>query len=147
MAKKSISAGFAIMSNDRKILLGKTDKYQKVNNWTIFKGQQENGESLIETATRELKEEANIDIIKDDRLNKNISSSPFFVFGVNDKIVYVYLLIDRESVIKESDLKCNSFWAHNTPEIQEYKWVNIDEADRFVYPSQRPLIEKLKSFK
>ena len=144
---KVISAGFAVLSNDRKILLGKTDKYQKEANWTIFKGQQEEGESLIETAARELMEESNIDIVNDDRLNMNTSTSPIFSFGINDKVVHVFLLVDKQSALNDTELKCNTYWSKDNPEITDYKWFTLEEAFKAVYPSQQVLIEKLKSIK
>jgi len=146
---KIISAGFAVLSKDYKILLGKTDKYQKVSNWTIFKGQQEAGETNIDTAIRELREESGIDIVSDIRLNTNTSSSPFFTFGLNDKTVFVYLLHDKEGALDNYKFKCSSFWGEGeeNPEIQSYKWFEIEEAINAVYPSQRALIEKLKIFK
>lgn len=140
---KIISAGFAVISNDSKILLGKTQKYNKYENWTIFKGGQEAGETLIETAIRELHEESGIDIMNDVRLNSNTSSSPFFNFGINDKTVFVYLLKDKDGVLNDFEFKCNSFFGVNQPEISHYSWFNIEEAKDRVYYSQRGMIEKL----
>ena len=140
---KIISAGFVVLSKDKKILLGKTSKYNNNSNWTIFKGQQEYGESLIETAIRELQEEAGIDIVNDNRLNANTSSSPFFTFGINDKTVFVYLLQDFEGALDNYEFKCNSFFGDNVPEISGYGWFNVEEALDLVYPSQRSLIEKV----
>ena len=140
---KIISAGFVVLSKDKSmILLGKADKYNSNGNWTIFKGQKEDGETLIETAIRELREESGIDIIGDSRLNTNTSSSPFYVFGVNEKTVYAYLLHDVEEVLKNFKFNCSSFWDGH-PEIVEYKWFSLNEASNSVYPSQKGLIEKI----
>ena len=142
---KITSAGFAVLSKDNQILLGKAQKYNDKGNWTIFKGQQEEGESLIETAIRELYEESGIDIISDNKLNVNTSSSPFFVFGINDKTVYVYLLRDKDGVLEDFKFNCSSYFGDNQPEISEYAWFSIKDAMSKVYPSQRGLIEKLSS--
>lgn len=143
---KVISAGFAVLSQDGKLLLGRTEKYQKEHNWTVFKGGSENGEALIETAIRELKEESGIDIVADDKLNRNISTSPFFEFGfgLNNKTVVIYLLHDINGALNDFKFHCNSYCADNLPEICEYKWFTLDEAERNVFPSQRGLIQKLK---
>lgn len=140
---KIISAGFAVLSKDNRILLGKTSKYNVNGSWTIFKGQQEEGEVLIETAIRELREESGIDVISDNRLNENTSSSPFFSFGINDKTVFVYLLQDKEGVLDNYKFKCSSYFGDSNPEISDYSWFSIEEALNKVYPSQRGLIEKL----
>ena len=140
---KIISAGFAVLSKDNKILLGKTSKYNEKGSWTIFKGQKEEGETLIDTAIRELMEESGIDIISDNRLNSNTSSSPFYSFGINDKTVFVYLLQDKEGALDGYKFVCDSFFGDDQPEISEYGWFTIEEALNKVYPSQRGLIEKI----
>ena len=77
-----VSAGFVVRSKDGKYLLGKTTKFPKEQCWTVFKGQQEKGESLIATATRELKEESGIDILRNTTLQLSQSTSPYqsFIF-------------------------------------------------------------------
>lgn len=143
---KIISAGFAVLSQDNRLLLGRTEKYNKEHNWTVFKGGTEDNEALIETAIRELKEESGIDVASDDRLNRNISTSPFyeFGFGLNNKTVIIYLLQDRNGILNDFHFSCSSYCSDNIPEICEYKWFTLDEAEKNIFPSQRGLIQKLK---
>lgn len=143
---KIISSGFAVISNDYKILLGKTKKHNPKGSWTVFKGQREEGETLIETAIRELQEESGIDVMNDDRLNKYTSTSPFYVFGLNDKTVHIFLLQDKENALDNYKFNCNSYF-EQIPEISEYEWFELEDASNKVYPSQRGLIEKLIKFK
>lgn len=138
-----ISSGFAILGKDGRILLGCTKKYNKENCWTVFKGQTEVGETLIETAIRELDEEAGINVMNDDRLNKNISTSPFFEFDIHDKRVVIYLLQDAEGVLENYEFKCRSFWSSENPEICEFQWFTLEEAKKCIFPSQRGLIDEI----
>jgi 8-oxo-dGTP pyrophosphatase MutT (NUDIX family) len=143
--KRVVSAGFVVRSKDGKYLLGKTTKYPKDQCWTVFKGQQEYGESLIATATRELKEEAGIDILRSMDLQLSQSTSPYFSFAMKDKDVVLYLLNDDKNVLKDTKFRCSSYWGPNkTPEICEYRWCTLDEMASLVFPSQRGLVEHLR---
>jgi len=146
--KRVVSAGFIVRSQDGKYLVGRTTKYPKDQCWTVFKGQQEAGESLIATATRELREEAGIDILRNADLQLSQSTSPYFSFAMKDKDVILYLLNDEKGVLNDTDFKCQSFWGSNrTPEICEYKWCTLDEMAVLVFPSQRGLVEFLRGVK
>ena len=142
---KVISAGFIVRSKDGKYLLGKTTKYSKDACWTVFKGQQEDGESLIATATRELREESGIDILRSIDLQLSQSTSPFFSFSIKGKDVVLYLLNDEKGVLDDFEFKCRSYWGPDkNPEICEYKWCTLDEMEELVFPSQRGLVSHLK---
>lgn len=143
-----VSAGFVVRSQDGKYLIGKTTKFPKAQCWTVFKGQQEEGESLIATATRELREEAGIDILKNTKLQLSQSTSRFFSFTMKEKDVILFLLNDEHGVLNEHEFKCSSYWGPSkTPEICEYKWVSLDEMEENIFPSQRGLVEYLRSTK
>jgi len=143
--KRVVSAGFIVRSQDGKYLIGRTTKYPKDQCWTVFKGQQEYGESLIATATRELKEESGIDILRSVELQLSQSTSPFYTFSMKDKDVILYLLNDTNGVLKNHEMRCASYWGPNKiPEICEYKWCDLDEMEKLVFPSQRGLVEHLR---
>ena len=144
--RRVVSAGFIVRSQDGKYLLGRTTKYPKDQCWTVFKGQQEDNESLIATATRELKEESGIDILRNVDLQLSQSTSPYFSFAMKDKDVVLYLLNDEKGVLNEKEFSCQSYWGSNkTPEICEYKWCTLDEMQELVFPSQRGLVDYLRT--
>ena len=144
--RRVVSAGFIVRSQDGKYLLGRTTKYPKDQCWTVFKGQQEDNESLIATATRELKEESGIDILRNVDLQLSQSTSPYYSFAMKDKDVVLYLLNDEKGVLNEKEFSCHSYWgANKTPEICEYKWCTLDEMAELVFPSQRTLVEYLRT--
>jgi len=144
---KIISAGFIIKCKDGKFLLGKTGGGVDGACWTIFKGGQIDGESLIETAIRETKEESGIDIASDKRLTDNMSTIPIFSYSVKNKDVYVFYLHDVDGVLDNCELKCSSYYDDNKPEISEFCRFEVDEMSRVVFPSQLGLVKLLKNSK
>jgi len=143
--KRVVSAGFIVRSKDGKYLIGKTTKYPKDQCWTVFKGQQEEGESILGAATRELREESGIDILRSVELQYSQSTSPFYTFALKDKDVVLYLLNDENGELDGVELKCSSYWGSSrTPEICEYKWCDLDEMEKLVFPSQRGLVDYLR---
>lgn len=145
--KKIVSSGFIVISKSGKVLLGKVNNQKPPYQWTIFKGGQEEGETLIDTAIRELKEETGIDIAGDDRLNKHISTNYVFRYSMRTKNVYLYILKDVEGVLDDFDFVCDSYWGEtNQPEISGYKWVEMDDVCNWLFPSQRGLVEFLKTY-
>ena len=142
---KIISSGFIVQCKDRKFLLGKTSKKNDQYCWSIFKGGATGDESLIETAIRELKEESGIDIANDDRLNRNISTNPIYNYSIKEKNIYVFILVDREGALDDFNFFCNSYYGiSNDPEIIEYRKFELSEMHKYIFPSQRGLLEVLK---
>lgn len=146
MAK--ISSGFIVRGQDGKYLLGKVSWAGKTA-WSVFKGAQEEGESLLDTAIRELKEESGIDINKNDLLNKNISPNPIYTYKVgNKKDVYLYLLDDVHGVLNDFNFTCTSFWGdsygNKKPEVIDFAWYDVLEIEDLLFPSQKGMIYTLK---
>lgn len=142
--KKVISSGFVIRGRDGRYLLGKADGHAPPFCFTIFKGQQEGEETLMDTAIRELKEESGIDVSIDHRLNRNISTNPIFQYSLSHKDVYVFMLVDSQGVLNDFKFSCSSYWTDNRLEISDYKWVDLEEMYHYIFPSQRGLVDKLK---
>ena len=146
--KKITSAGFIVVSKTGRILLGKAESHSPPYCYTAFKGGVEAGEDLLQTAIRELKEESGIDINIEERLNRNISSSPVFNYSLKHKNVYLFMLNDITGFLDDFNFNCTSYWGiDNKPEIQEYQWFTIDEMEDYIFPSQRGLIVYLKNKK
>jgi len=141
---KVVSSGFIVKSRDGRFLLGKADGHEEPFCFTVFKGQQEGEETLMDTAIRELKEESGIDIIADHRLNRNISTNPIFSYSLRHKDVFLFLLTDVEGVLNDFKFSCSSYWRDDRLEIIDYKWFTIGEIWENIFPSQRGLIGKLK---
>mmetsp|Transcript_29802 Transcript_29802/g.41922 ORF Transcript_29802/g.41922 Transcript_29802/m.41922 type:complete len:228 (+) Transcript_29802:78-761(+) len=157
---KPISAGFLIRSSKSKFLLchatkspnGKWTKYD--GNWTVPKGIVEEGESKIDAAIRELREETNIDLLHRsfrELLPPNLNDAdPFVVFPVGEKKVHLFLLEDEQGRLQDPsiELKCSTkienmhpslSYLIGLPEVDGYMWVEREDAEKMVYKSQQKL--------
>lgn len=139
-----ISAGFIVLSKDlSKILLGRASS----DMWTTFKGHVETGETELDAAIRELKEESGIDISTSESLQKNMSSGIVHEYQLKNKRVKLYLLVDSDNVLDGFTFFCNSYYGNGKPEILDYKWMDIDEAEKKVFNSQKPMVSFVRTIK
>lgn len=143
MKHPKISAGYLVKCGD-KYLLGRP--FHSVF-WSIFKGGQHKGESLIETAKRELKEESGLDI--DDLLENKIIGRKdceklLLKYDVKKKkLVYVYLLELPESFLNE-EFFCTSYMEDiSIPEVVDYHWFTKKELKNAIFRSQLCVLKKI----
>lgn len=113
------SCGAVVIKNENNklkfLIIKQTDGY-----WGFPKGHVEDGETEIETAIREIKEETNIDVEIDDKFRKVITYSPRE--GVmKDVVFFIGKAISFDLII-------------DSKELLDAKWVNfIDAKDYFKY--------------
>ena len=138
-----ISAGYVVVKGG-KVLLGRP--HGEKERWSIFKGNQDHGEHIIDTAARELKEESGIDITTLD-LTVDQYSKLIHIYNLKklDKQVYVYLLELGEGDLKGFKFKCSSKIEDiDAYEIEDYKWFDMGELEDVLFPSQQGLADKLR---
>ena len=112
--KKEKSCGTIIIDSNKRVLLVR----QKLG-WVGFpKGHMEQGETEIETARRETKEETNLDVIVDEKKRYTIS----YITSTQ---------IDKEVVYFRAKPISDSLLPQET-EIAEIMWVDIDEAKQYL---------------
>ena len=112
--KKEKSCGTIIIDSNKRVLLVK----QKLG-WVGFpKGHMEQGETEMETARRETKEETNLDVIVDEK--KRYTISYITSTQIDKEVVYF-----RAKPISYSLLPQEA-------EIDEIMWVDIDEAKPYL---------------
>lgn len=112
--KKEKSCGTIIIDSNKRVLLVK----QKLG-WVGFpKGHMEQGETEIETARRETKEETNLDVIVDEK--KRYTISYITSTQIDKEVVYF-----RAKPISYSLLPQEA-------EIAEIMWIDIDEAKQYL---------------
>ena len=142
---KIVSSGFVILNRREEVLLGRVDAHDPPYQYTVFKGQQEKGESLLDTAIRELQEETGIDVLTEHKLNRYISTDYVFTYHMKNKDVYLYSLEDVEGVLDNFECFCSSLWGETQhPEISGYKWVKMKDLYDHLFPSQRGLVKFLQ---
>jgi 8-oxo-dGTP pyrophosphatase MutT (NUDIX family) len=101
--------------------------------WSFPKGHVEAGETELETATREIKEETGIDVMLDPTFRELVTYSP----KKDTQKVVVYFIAKAKPgcpVPQEN-------------EVAEVRWVEINRAaDLLVYDNDRCIVNKAKKF-
>jgi putative (di)nucleoside polyphosphate hydrolase len=135
---KQLSVG-TIITDNINILLGHTSYG---NGYDIPKGRQEEGETYIQTAIRELKEEFGIVEPKfrfeELGMFEYIKSKDLYLF----KLPYTDLYKD----IAMSILRCTSYFdkdGKQVPEINGYKIVKISEIEKYCYKGMIRVLNKI----
>ncbi len=116
---------------------------KKTKCWSIPKGEQDEKEDILITAKREFKEETNLEIINE--LNylgsKKVS---------NNKLVTIFY---TKQDLDEKNTKSNYFeleWPPKSgiinkyPEMEESKWIELEEAKELIFDNQLYFLEKLE---
>lgn len=110
------SCGCIIVKDDKVLLVGAKDNHNKFF-WSFPKGNQENGESDIETALRETKEEVNL-IVNILEKNPIIVSHPIRN-NTATKFIHLYLATPQTDTLSLQE-----------DEIESAEWVSFDEAEK-----------------
>ena len=108
-------------------------RHIKSGYWSFPKGHVEKGETEVETATREIKEETNIDVLVDSGFRETVSFFPRR--DINKTVVYfVAKAISNEARPQED-------------EISEIRWVEIGQAlSHLTYENDKLIVNKAKAF-
>jgi len=137
------TAGIFFINNDNMLLVGHPTGHEY---WSIPKGKLEKGETSYEAALRETWEETNVnlelvnshyelDCIRYKHGKKKLK--PFIIFESENR------RIDS----KEFSFKCNSFvskdskWNAGLPEMDDFKWVSLEEAKNILHYTQVQCLE------
>lgn len=123
--KKEKSCGCIIIKNGKVLLIQQTEGH-----WGFPKGHMELGETEIETAKREVKEETNIDV------------------EINKDKRYVLEYTTDKGVLKEVVLfiakKINGDERYQVSEIKTMEWLTYKDAiDRITYDNTRELLKRV----
>lgn len=109
-------------------------KHVRSGFWSFPKGHMEDGESEIQTAIREIKEETNIDVSVDDpSFRESVTFCPRR--DITKEVVYF--------LARALTYDC----ARQEEEISDVRWVEIGQASSMLsYDNDRLLINKAKAF-
>ena len=138
---KALSCGFIIINNDKLLACHATGHPYK-NGWDISKGHIEDGETPLECACRELKEETGID---SSRLT-NIRDLGKWAYTKSKDL---HLFVANYDV-DLSKCKCTSYFeqrGRQIPEMDAFKLIDFDKIDNIYYRSMAEVIKKALNIK
>ena len=131
--KKEKSCGaivFYLKDNKEQILL---IKHSNSGHWSFPKGHVEAGETEVETAVREIKEETGVSVNIDTRFREVVTYSP--KKDVIKDVVYFFATSQNYETEKQES------------EVSEVRWVDIDKALGCVsYKNDKELVRKAINF-
>ncbi len=131
--KKEKSCGalvFYLKENKEQILL---IKHSNSGHWSFPKGHVEAGETEVETAVREIKEETGVDANIDTRFREVVTYSP--KKDVIKDVIYFFATAD------------NYYTERQEEEVSEVMWVDINKAIKYVsYKNDKQLVNKAIRF-
>ncbi len=146
---KTIAAGIFIIRKDKKLLIcHPTNHGYGKGNWSIPKGKIEEGETTIQAALRETFEETNLDL--NNIPHFNVYALEAVNYGHKKKMIYPFLFIERENSDLDwlsIEIKCNSNVPESRggfPEMDEYLWCSLDEAEKLLHETQVACIPKIR---
>jgi len=143
---KTIAAGLFIVRKDKKLLVAHPTNH-KENFWSIPKGKVEDNETFLEGALRETYEETNLNLVDTNKFD--IFPMQSVNYSHKKKILYPFLYLEKpESKFnwEDQELKCNSNVPDERggfPEMDDYKWVTLDEARELLHATQVACIDKI----
>jgi predicted NUDIX family NTP pyrophosphohydrolase len=131
-----ITCGIFIINADNKMLLvHPTNSSETV--WSIPKGRMDEGETEINTAYREVKEETNIDLLQ---YGGNLIPLGKAKYRKRSKTLCAFAL-EYNGYFHEQ-LKCHTWVNGIFPEVDKYKWVTFREAFSLIHETQQILLQK-----
>ncbi len=126
----SISCGTLVINRDGEILLAHVTN---TDHWDIPKGMQDPGETPLESARREMREETGL--VFDAALFEDLGCFDYRP----DKKLHLFKLQAPESFHGLGHLTCASMFPHHrtgkpTPEVDDFQWARRDEIARLCWP-------------
>jgi putative (di)nucleoside polyphosphate hydrolase len=130
MAKISVSCGTLVLDDAGRLLLCHVTGTPK---WDIPKGMQDPGESELQAAVRELREETSL-VFAPERFQE----LGRFDYR-RDKALHLYRVEVGATLRNLDHLVCHSYFPHHqtgkpTPEMDGFRWATRDEVGRLCWP-------------
>ncbi|MDB5797819.1 MAG: hydrolase [Paucimonas sp.] len=127
---KPVSCGTLVVNARRELLLGHATH---TSHWDIPKGLQDEGETALEAARRELMEEMGLAF--DDSLFEDLG---LFEYR-RDKMLHLFRLRAPDGFDNLDGLRCTSHFPHHrtgepVPEMDRYCWASRDQVSRLCAP-------------
>ncbi len=139
---KTTSYGVLILNEHGQLLLAHATARK---HWDIPKGGAEDGESPQQAAIREVREETGIELPADSL--EEIGRVPY----LPRKDLHLFRVVLHTRNCDIAECKCTTFFPHHasgamTPEVDQFRWVDIAEVPAFAAKSMTALLRSLPGF-
>lgn len=136
MSKFSVSCGTLVLDGARRLLLGHVTGTAA---WDIPKGMQEPGETPLEAAMRELREEAGLAFAAE--RFADLGQLPYR----RDKRLHLFRVEAGAELGDLGRLVCTSYFPHHatgkpTPEMDGFRWAGREELSQLCWPRMASLL-------
>lgn len=122
--KQEKSCGCVVFDEDKVLLIKHNEGH-----WDLPKGHIEEGETEVQTAIREVKEETNVDVEVDENYRYTTGYSP--MEGVWKEVVYFIATKKSDNLIPQEE------------EVQIVKWFELNEAiKKITFDNTRNILKK-----
>lgn len=114
-----------------------------IGGWSLQKGIVEDGEKIVTSARREVREETNLQIPEEIRYlaSKKVSKHKLVV------MFYTYFdgdLSSFKSSTFQKEWPKNSGQMKEFPEMDQIRWFSLRDAKKYIHPTQRFFLERLE---
>lgn len=135
------TCGIFLFNAEGKFLIGHPTNHP-MDLWSIPKGLKDSGESDLVAALRELHEETNI--FEKDMGEYKYKHLGLFKYKSKSKTLSAFYF-ETTTNFENVDIKCDSMVTHtkgpNFPEIDDFRWVSIEESRSILHDSQLPCLD------
>jgi len=146
---KVIAAGLFLINKSNELLICHPTNHPK-DVWSLPKGKVEALETNIEACVRETFEETNIDL-SDYKDKMTLLDSVNYSHRKKMLIPFVLFESDCDGLdLSSQTIQCNSNVPEERggfPEMDDYRWVSIDEARGLLHETQVACLDKVKGLK
>jgi len=128
------SCGIVFFFDNKILLVRSTPSFLEQRAiWGFPKGVRDEGESLVEAAIRETREECGILVTEKDL-------QPLVVYKGKHKKFHFFIC---HQLHDEKQMNCTSFLENGKPEIDQYKWVTLEEASNLIFNHMTNVIDAM----
>lgn len=132
IARPVLAVGLLLFDEDERLLLIQRARPPAEGLWTVPGGKVEIGETLVEAAVRELKEETGLSAT----VGPLVEVLERVLQDETGQIAYHYVILDFVATAPVGTLQAAS-------DCRDARWVRLDELDRFTTTDElRPVVER-----
>lgn len=136
-----ITCGIYLYSTEKKKFLLCHATKSSFKNWSIPKGLPDEGEAELNAAIRELLEETGIDLKELHVLA--VKGLPEVPYQKQKKTLKPFLVV-TDTRIDESRLKCSTLVDGKYPEVDKFKWADLEEMKELAHETQTKNLELIE---